>query len=520
MREKIQITLKENTRLNEILLDAIPHPTMLIHKNRIVLVANRIAREVGAKPGSYCWREFGHSEYISEGDKRRLEKYKEVPPAGIRCAFCLADEAITESKPTVCPEIEAFGKIWEVHWIPLEKDIYLHYAIDITEHKRTEEALKYSEERYKLAQRAANIGSWDWNIQTGDLEWSETIEPMFGFGPGKFGATFEAFLECVHPKDRQDIIDSVNACVDKGNDYDIEHRIIWPDGSVRWVLETGDVIRDKDNKAIRMLGIVQDITRRKHAEEILKRDKETLEKLVGERTEELLAAQKELDRAKRLSDIGTLAATVAHELRNPLGVIRIAAYNTRRKRQNPDIDRHLDNIEKKIAESEQIINNLLFYSRISMPQYENVRIYDILDECLVFARDMFPKLKVSIGKRYDRTKGDSIQADPLQMGELFTNILNNAYESFSEKRGKIKVRTEHEEEGFFKIVFEDNGPGMDEEGIEKAFKPFFSQKTMGTGLGLTVCYQIVNLHGGKIEIKSQKSEGTTVIVSLPIAKVL
>lgn len=141
---------------------------------------------------------------------------------------------------------------------------------DISSRKRAEDELKRSEERYALAQRAANIGSWDWNILTGDLQWSETIEPMFGFKSGKFGKTYEAFLDCVHPDDRQFVIDSVNASVEDGKDYDIEHRIVWPDGNIRTVSETGDVFRDKSGKAIRMVGIVQDITERKTMESILR----------------------------------------------------------------------------------------------------------------------------------------------------------------------------------------------------------------------------------------------------------
>jgi PAS domain S-box-containing protein len=149
----------------------------------------------------------------------------------------------------------------------VEGQLVLVSIEDITEHKRAEEALRRSEERYALAQRVANIGSWDWDIRTGDLYWSDQIEPMFGFGPGEFAATYEGFLWCVHPDDRQHVVDSVDACVNEGKDYDIEHRVVWPDGSVRWVSETGDVIRDKEGKAIRMLGVVQDITERKQAEE-------------------------------------------------------------------------------------------------------------------------------------------------------------------------------------------------------------------------------------------------------------
>jgi len=136
--------------------------------------------------------------------------------------------------------------------------------------KQAEEELKRSEEHYKLAQRAASIGSWDWDILTGKLHWSDQIEPMFGLAPGEFKATYEEFLECVHPDDRQYVIDSVNACVLEGHEYSIEHRIVWPDGSIHWVAEIGDVIRDRGGEAIRMLGIVRDITERKQAEEEIK----------------------------------------------------------------------------------------------------------------------------------------------------------------------------------------------------------------------------------------------------------
>lgn len=389
----------------------------------------------------------------------------------------------------------------------------------VVERKRAEESLKYSEERYALAQRVANIGSWDWDIRTGKLKWSEEIEPMFGFAPGKFEGSYETFLECVHPQDRQHVVDSVNACIEEGKDYDIEHRIVLSDGTVRWVLETGNVVRNENNKAIRMLGIVKDVTERKEAEEILKRDKEIFERLVNERTQELLKVQAELDKAKRLSDIGTLAATVAHELRNPLGVIRTAAYNIQRKRLNTLIDKHLAHIEKKVSESDQIINNLLNYSRVRMPSYEKIKIYDILDECLAFMRKQFNKQKIKINKDFRSIKNKFIEADPLQIKEIFNNILTNAYQAITDKKGRIEVSSRLSGKNLIEISVKDSGEGIDKEDLKRVLEPFFTRRSKGTGLGLTICDELVGLHNGKISIESEKDKGTKVIVILPVKKV-
>lgn len=167
------------------------------------------------------------------------------------------------------------------------------YALAV-QRMRRQAAIKNSEERYSLAQKAANIGSWDWNITTGKLVWSERIEPMFGFAPGQFAGTYEAFLESVHPEDRQLITESVSGCMERGKDYQIEHRIVWPDGTVRWVAETGDVIRDAAGQAIRMLGVVRDITEQKKAQMEIRKLNEQLEQRVNERTAELTEANRQL----------------------------------------------------------------------------------------------------------------------------------------------------------------------------------------------------------------------------------
>jgi len=124
-----------------------------------------------------------------------------------------------------------------------------------------------NEERLDRSQTFANIGTWDWNIQTGALYWSERIAPLFGYEQGELEHTYDNFLASVHPDDRQSVIDAVNNCVEHGAKYDIEHRVVWPDGSIHWMNERGDVTRDEENdKPLHMLGVVQDVTLRKEAQ--------------------------------------------------------------------------------------------------------------------------------------------------------------------------------------------------------------------------------------------------------------
>ncbi|MEW5770779.1 MAG: PAS domain S-box protein [Pseudomonadota bacterium] len=152
---------------------------------------------------------------------------------------------------------------------------FIGVANDVTARHDAETALLHSEERLRRSQVYANIGTWDWNIQTGELFWSERIGPLFGYD-SLVETTYENFLAAVHPEDRRRVVEAVNACVERGDKYDIEHRCVWPDGTVRWMLERGDVTRDPAGRPLHMLGVVQDITDRKLAEQKLQASEASL----------------------------------------------------------------------------------------------------------------------------------------------------------------------------------------------------------------------------------------------------
>ena len=385
------------------------------------------------------------------------------------------------------------------------------------ERKKTEEALRISEQKFKDLTETTTDWVWEVDKDGAYTYASPKVKELLGYEVSEvLGKNPVDFM----PEEEAKKIGKFfkEKLIKKTPFYGLENINRHKDGHLV-ILETNGIpIFDEKGNIKGYRGIDRDITERKKVEEILRRDKQSFEKLVNERTEKLSGVQRELEKARRLSDLGTLAATVAHELRNPLGVMQTAAYNIRRKGQNPSLDKHLANIEKKIAESNQIINNLLFYSRIKMPNYENINIFDILNECVSSAKERFRKHKSSVMKQYKAIRNIFIEADSLQMNELFTNIINNAFDALAGKKGKIEIKAECDNNERIIIYFKDSGIGFDKENLKMAYEPFFTTKSKGTGLGLTVCYQIVSLHDGKIDIESKKDKGTRVSVILPIKR--
>ncbi|MBF0219111.1 MAG: PAS domain-containing protein [Gammaproteobacteria bacterium] len=142
---------------------------------------------------------------------------------------------------------------------------------DISSSKQLQSDLKHGIQRLRLAQNAGHLGNWEWNIITGELEWSDSIIQLFGLGGQQLQITYERFLESVYPDDRALVSRAVNQAVhDPDYEYHVVHRVIWPNGTIRWMEESGQVFRDADGKPERMLGMVVDITKRKQAELILK----------------------------------------------------------------------------------------------------------------------------------------------------------------------------------------------------------------------------------------------------------
>ncbi len=179
---------------------------------------------------------------------------------------------------------------------------------EITQQKQTEIALKENEEHLRLALEAAQMGTWDWNALTNEIKWSTRHEQLFGLAPGTFVGSYEAFISCVHPDDRETINQALIAAQNEKCEYHQEYRVIWPDDSQHWIAGKGKFFCNHEGKAVRMLGTVMDISVQKQAEAILKSSKAALETQVVERTAELSKANTHMHRL-----INVLTTTIAQQ---------------------------------------------------------------------------------------------------------------------------------------------------------------------------------------------------------------
>jgi len=265
--------------------------------------------------------------------------------------------------------------------------------------------------------------------------------------------------------------------------------------------------------------VVQDITERKRAEKALKEYSERLEEMVDERTKELRDAQERLLRAERLAAIGQLGASVGHELRNPLGIIKNSAYYVNMKLQDADekVKKHLGIIEKEIARSNKIISDLMNFARDKKLALQKTQINAIVQDAL--SRTPVPDTVAVIVK----LGGDlpPLMADPSQIEQVFINVIANAAQAMTSSNsietrdgGKLEIST-RAEDGFVVAEFKDNGCGISEENLDRLFEPLFTTKTKGIGLGLAVSKRVVEAHEGRIEVESEVGRGTVFVIKLP-----
>jgi len=380
----------------------------------------------------------------------------------------------------------------------------------------------HAEQLLNKAQEIANIGTWNWDIKNNHLEWTDEIYRIFDKKREDFGATYEHFLGMVHPDDRENVSQSVAACFDNlTHKYEIEHRILLENGQIKHVEEQGMVYRDVDNNPSRMIGIVHDITDRKNHELAIRRHKENLEEVVAEKTQRLIDAQEELLRSEKLATLGRITATIGHEIRNPLAVIKSMLFLLKKidVPEKSKMEKIVTTTERNIDRCDQIIDELLTFSRTSILNRQEFSLHDWLNRFLSEYR--LPK-DLTIIHLFD-AREDLIAADQSRLSRAIGNVIDNALAAMniSEQDHSLRPGSQLEfktrsDSKMITLTIKDNGRGIPENILAKVFEPLFSTKSFGVGLGMGIIEQIVKEHGGEVEVMSQQDVGTSVSLSLPL----
>jgi PAS domain S-box-containing protein len=376
---------------------------------------------------------------------------------------------------------------------------------NVTELKNVREELVSNEERLRLSQEYANLGTWDWNIQTGKLYWSERIAPLFGYPEGTLETTFENFLKAVHPEDREMVSNAISSTIESGSEYHVEHRCIWPDGSMRWLEENGNVLRDDKGTPLRMLGMVQDITNRKHSEQLL------------------LESREEARRANQAKS--EFLSSMSHELRTPmnaiLGFAQLLEMDEELSSEHID---YVSEIKRAGAHLLELINEVLDLSRIEAGNIklspEPVRYAELISECLILLTPLAERNTVTIVN--EQSPDYFLFADRLRLKQVIINLLSNAIK-YNIPGGRVWIRTAADENSI-RISIADDGPGIPKAKMDRLFEPFDrlgaeTKDVEGTGIGLTICKKLIEMMNGSIGFASTEGEGTVFWIEIPPADI-
>ncbi len=389
--------------------DSVPDMIALLdNKHRIMRVNRAMADQLGLKPeecvGLPCYKYVHglsappafcpHTHTLKDGCQHMFELNEER----------LGGDMLVSTTPILNERGEVTGSV--------------HVARNVSEIKKAEKALRntlqelqQSEQRLNRSQEIAHLGSWELDLINNRLDWSDEVYRIFGMMPREFGATYEAFLEAVHPDDRAAVNAAYSGSLREGKDaYEIEHRIVRKStGEIRYVHERCEHFRDESGQIIRSVGMVHDITERKKAEE-------EREKLL----EELTRSNKELEQ---------FAYIASHDLQEPLRMVSnyVQLIGHRYKsRLDKDADEFISYAVNGTAHMQTLLNDLLAYSRAGTAR-EPFKLIDLkaaLDKALI-------NLKVEIDGNRAEIVHESlpvVYADEVQMVQVFQNLLSNCNE--------------------------------------------------------------------------------------------
>ncbi len=375
------------------------------------------------------------------------------------------------------------------------------HRLDIAR-RSAEESLQESRDRLDLALVSARIGTWVWNMET-DVSSSDAYLPrLFGLTTETYIGGLKNFQQIVHPDDWLQLSEALTRCTQTGDELDDEFRVVWPDGSVRFLVSRGKVYPDAEGRPVHMAGVCLDVTDRKQAELALKVTAAALER-----------SNKELE---------IFAYVASHDLQEPVRAVSGCVELLQRRCQG-QLDEGARELMKHIVEGatrmRTLINDLLTYSRVSTKgrPFEPVSCEDVFQTTLA-------NLAVAVTESVALVTHDplpEIVADRTQMGQLLLNLIGNAIKYRGEQAPFVHVGARREGDAWLFSV-SDNGIGIEPQYFERIFVLFqrlhSRGKYSGTGIGLALCKKIVERHGGRIWVESAAGKGSTFYFTIPHAK--
>jgi PAS domain S-box-containing protein len=415
---------------------------------------------------------------------------------------------------------------------------------DITHRKEAEQALRESQERFALAVQGTNDGIWDWNVATNTVYFSPRWKEMLGYEEQEVENSLAGWERLLHPEDRARALEAIRAYfAGETPSYELEHRLRHKDGSYRWILARGVVIRDAAGRPSRMAGSHVDLTARKEAEQQLRQANQELARSQAELREtlrqlqashsELQQAQLQLIQAAKLESVGSLAAGVAHEVKNPLQTILMGVGYLSNRRPPPDADaaQALDDMREAVQRANRIIRELLELSAATEFELKEEDLNEVIVRSLWLLNHEFVAARLQVVRQLQRPL-DPVAMDRNKIEQVLLNLLLNAVQAMS-AGGTLTVTTRSGcvgqdlalrgggvsgvQPGERWVIAEvhDTGPGIPRAQLERVFEPFFTTKPVGvgTGLGLSVAKKIVDLHDGTIDIRNAAEGGTRVTLA-------
>lgn len=376
---------------------------------------------------------------------------------------------------------------------------------DITERKESEEQLRRSEKGLKDSQKIAHLGSWEWDLKTNIVTYSDEFLRIYEQDPNNFDPKNFKTEKFIHPDDRGWASKLAQTLINSQKPFSVHYRIILPDSTIKILRGEGQVEKDINGNPIKMYGSVLDVTEQKLIEEELRQT-----------NEKLRLAQNELIHSEKLAALGRFSSGIAHEIRNPLANISALAQILMSKYNvDPKMKKHLRYILINTDIANRIIKDLLNFASPDEAPFKHGNVEKIINNLYNIVKTRCVKNKVHLIKQISPNL-PNILLNEKKLQAAFLNFISNAIDAMP-KGGKLRIDAALDKRANDIIItFEDTGGGISPEYMDKIFEPFFTTKDEGTGLGLSLAYQVIKSHEGKLEIQSRVGHGTKIEVKIPV----